>query len=198
MDSGLAGFAAIRNDERTFLLAGLDPYCRRWRRSLNIRQSSKKTRPSRRAPRRRGRTRRRSTIRWPTCSIPAIGQGRAGLGAQTGTRSPSPLVGEGGVGGREGKSQPSTSAKEEPSSLAHHLPTPTSISSPQRGGEEQASKLAQPPDNSWDRRADFANAHKARASVARGFRGSAAAGLCRQDSGAARRARSRSGAGLGN
>ncbi len=100
---------------------------------------------------------------------PAIGQGRAGLGAQTGTRSPSPLVGEGGVGGREGKSQPSTSAKEEPSSLAHHLPTPTSISSPQRGGEEQASKLAQPPDNSWDRRADFANAHKARASVARGF-----------------------------
>ncbi len=29
--------------------------------------------------------------------------------------------------------------------------------------------LQQPPDNSWDRRADFANAHKARASVARGF-----------------------------
>jgi excinuclease ABC subunit B len=29
--------------------------------------------------------------------------------------------------------------------------------------------LQQPPDNSWDRRADFANAHRARASVARGF-----------------------------
>jgi excinuclease ABC subunit B len=29
--------------------------------------------------------------------------------------------------------------------------------------------LKPPPDNSWDRRADFANAHKARASVARGF-----------------------------
>jgi excinuclease ABC subunit B len=29
--------------------------------------------------------------------------------------------------------------------------------------------LQQPPDNSWDRRADFAKAHRARASVARGF-----------------------------
>jgi excinuclease ABC subunit B len=29
--------------------------------------------------------------------------------------------------------------------------------------------LQQPPDNSWDRRADFANAHRARASVARSF-----------------------------
>jgi excinuclease ABC subunit B len=29
--------------------------------------------------------------------------------------------------------------------------------------------LQQPPDNSWDRRADFANAHRARSSVARGF-----------------------------
>jgi excinuclease ABC subunit B len=36
-------------------------------------------------------------------------------------------------------------------------------------GEQQPSKLAPPPDNSWDRRADFANAHTARASVARGF-----------------------------
>ena len=36
-------------------------------------------------------------------------------------------------------------------------------------GEQQPSKLAPPPDNSWDRRADFANAHRARASVARGF-----------------------------
>ena len=34
---------------------------------------------------------------------------------------------------------------------------------------EQTSKLAPPPDNSFDRRADFAKAHRARASVARGF-----------------------------
>ncbi|MFZ0425491.1 MAG: excinuclease ABC subunit UvrB, partial [Xanthobacteraceae bacterium] len=47
--------------------------------------------------------------------------------------------------------------------------TPTPIPSPQGGGEEQASGLQQPPNNSFDRRADFANAHRARASVARGF-----------------------------
>ena len=57
--------------------------------------------------------RRRSTIRWRTCSIP-----------------------------------PSARA---PRDWAHRR------------------DLQQPPDNSWDRRADFANAHKARASVARGF-----------------------------
>jgi DNA ligase-1 len=41
--------------------------------------------------------------------------------------SPSPLVGEGGVGGREGKSQASTTVS--------HLPTPTPNPSPQGGGE---------------------------------------------------------------
>jgi excinuclease ABC subunit B len=54
---------------------------------------------------------------------PAIGRGRAGLGAQTG-----------------------------------------SPASP-----EEKSGLKPPPDNSWDRRADFARAHRARASVAQGF-----------------------------
>src|SRR5271154_2144292 len=58
---------------------------------------------------------------------PAIGQGRAGLGAQTGSPSP------------------------------------------QEAGEAQASKLAPPPDNSWDRRSDFSNAHKARKSTQQGF-----------------------------
>src|SRR5215472_971793 len=53
---------------------------------------------------------------------PGIGQGRAGIGAQTGDTSP-----------------------------------------------QRASGLQPPPDNSWDRRADFAQAHRARASVARGF-----------------------------
>src|SRR5215831_8070927 len=55
---------------------------------------------------------------------PGIGQGRAGIGAQTGQ-----------------------SAKRT----------------------EERSGLQPPPDNSWDRRADFAQAHRARASVARGF-----------------------------
>src|SRR5215831_1382338 len=53
---------------------------------------------------------------------PGIGQGRAGIGAQTGETSPS-----------------------------------------------RKSGLQPPPYNSWDRRADFAQAHRARASVARGF-----------------------------
>ncbi|HEY1982524.1 MAG TPA: excinuclease ABC subunit UvrB [Xanthobacteraceae bacterium] len=82
---------------------------------------------------------------------PAIGQGRAGLGAQTGIeKAPSPLVGEGGV----------TSTHVTP------FPTPTPPS-PQGGG--RTTGLKPPPDNSWDRRADFAQAHRARASVAQGF-----------------------------
>ncbi len=50
--------------------------------------------------------------------------------------SPSPLVGEGGVGGREGKSLPLTAAS--------HLPTPTSNSSPQGGGEHAAASGQHP------------------------------------------------------
>ena len=49
--------------------------------------------------------------------------------------SPSPLVGEGGVGGREGKSQASTVVNEQSSPPSHHLPTPTPNPSPQGGGE---------------------------------------------------------------
>ncbi len=37
------------------------------------------------------------------------------------------------------------------------------------GAEQDASKLAPPPDNSWDRRADFANAHRARKSTQEAF-----------------------------
>ena len=55
------------------------------------------------------------------------------------------------------------------STNAHRLPTPTPIPSPQGGGGAASLGLQPPPDNSFDRRADFANAHRARASVARGF-----------------------------
>src|ERR1700719_2804830 len=54
---------------------------------------------------------------------PAIGHGRAGVGSQTG--SPSPLVGGGGVGDREGKSRAVRNAREQSSSSVHQLPTPT-------------------------------------------------------------------------
>ena len=49
--------------------------------------------------------------------------------------SPSPLMGEGGVGGREGKSQATTFVNEQSSPPSHHLPTPTPNPSPQGGGE---------------------------------------------------------------
>jgi DNA ligase-1 len=49
--------------------------------------------------------------------------------------SPSPLVGEGGVGDREGKSQASTVANEQSSPPSHRFPTPTPNPSPQGGGE---------------------------------------------------------------
>jgi DNA ligase 1 len=52
-------------------------------------------------------------------------------------RAPSPLVGEGGEGGREAVIK-SGRAYARQSSPAQHLATPTSISSPQGGGEEQA------------------------------------------------------------
>jgi excinuclease ABC subunit B len=119
---------------------------------------------------------------------PAIGQGRAGVGSQTGIEhqarresAPSPVVGKGG----EGNSPAVTHPQEHSSSPARHLPTPTPNPSPtsmhsgarergpvggeERAAESSASKLAQPSDNSFDRRADFAKAHRARASVARGF-----------------------------
>ncbi len=49
--------------------------------------------------------------------------------------SPSPPVGEGGVGDREVKSQASTVVNEQLSPPSHHLPTPTPNPSPQGGGE---------------------------------------------------------------
>ena len=78
---------------------------------------------------------------------PGIGQGRAGIGAQTGIQS-----------------------------NKHSIPAPAPNPSAQEEGERQLRDqqkprrgLQPPADNSWDRRADFAEAHRARASIARGF-----------------------------
>jgi excinuclease ABC subunit B len=99
---------------------------------------------------------------------PAIGRGRAGVGSQTGRSEeearrsipsrapvPSPLMREGQGGGSGGSAPASTPA--------HHLPTPTPNPSSQGGGEHQG--LQPPPDNSFDRRADFSAAHRARKST---------------------------------
>jgi excinuclease ABC subunit B len=86
---------------------------------------------------------------------PAIGQGRAGVGSQT------------GIDAKKGAPPSSTSAPSS-SSLARSLPTPTPNPSPQGGGGQNAG-LQPPSDNSFDRRADFANAHRARKSTQQAF-----------------------------
>ncbi|MGA8497470.1 MAG: hydantoinase/oxoprolinase family protein, partial [Xanthobacteraceae bacterium] len=80
----------------------------------------------------------RAHIRYAGTDTPLI--------VDAGTHSPSPLVGEGGVGGREGKSQASTHARR--------LSTPTPNPSPQGGGE---SKLVSPS----KMKSAFERAHKA-------------------------------------
>jgi len=98
---------------------------------------------------------------------PGIARGRAGIGAQTGAPLSSPQRGD--------ADRPSDSEGGPMRGIEPHgnspSPGPSGRPLPTGGrqSDDQASKLAPPPDNSWDRRADFANAHRARASVARGF-----------------------------
>jgi excinuclease ABC subunit B len=86
---------------------------------------------------------------------PAIGEGRAGVGSQTGidTERGRPLT----------SPQRGEVGHESDSESGRPLPTG-------QGQIENPGDRIQPPsDNSFDRRADFANAHRARASVARSF-----------------------------
>ena len=78
---------------------------------------------------------------------PGIGQGRAGIGAQTGIQS---------------NKQSTPAAAPNPSAHEEGERQLRDQQKPRRG-------LQPPADNSWDRRADFAEAHRARASIARGF-----------------------------
>src|SRR5437763_15640604 len=99
---------------------------------------------------------------------PGIGQGRAGIGAQTGQAvkradPPSP------PGGKEDRAERD---RVRESGSHSQPPSPGPAGRPLPTGErriDERSGLQPPPDNSWDRRADFAQAHRARASVARGF-----------------------------
>ncbi len=107
---------------------------------------------------------------------PAIGQGRAGVGSQTGitrderSASISPQRGEvdrhgGSEGGLERAAEPQRDPPS-PADATRRRPLPTG----ERQIDQPSEDRIQPaPDNSFDRRADFANAHRARASVARGF-----------------------------
>jgi excinuclease ABC subunit B len=98
---------------------------------------------------------------------PGIGQGRAGIGAQTGLRGKSTDLpsSRGGEADRAARDRMRVGAPGQ-------SPSPDPAGRPLPAGErriEEQSGLQPPPDNSWDRRADFAQAHRARASVARGF-----------------------------
>jgi excinuclease ABC subunit B len=94
---------------------------------------------------------------------PAIGQGRAGVGSQTGLDpSTSPQRGE------VDRAQRDRVRGIEPRDQSPS-PGPSGRPLPTRESRKEPSGLQPPPDNSFDRRADFANAHRARASVARGF-----------------------------
>jgi excinuclease ABC subunit B len=84
---------------------------------------------------------------------PAIGRGEAGIGSQTGLTP------------EEGKRAPSRG------DASHRIPAGPPRDIPSQTG------LQPPPDNSWDRRADFANAHRARASTVHGFEEKPQAGL---------------------
>ena len=80
---------------------------------------------------------------------PAIGHGRAGVGSQTGSPSPHPgragarpsasLSGEGGVGGREGKSRASTVAQSPSQTCVASRPPPLS---PPHKGEGKSKRRA--------------------------------------------------------
>ncbi len=114
-----------------------------WRRPDSAIRPSirRRTRPSRPAPRRRGRTCR--------ALDPSLG------GIAQSCHRPRPRWGR--FADRHGRKS---------------LPT---------RGRGTRSGLQPPPDNSWDRRADFANAHRARKSTQQGLGERAATGLCRQE-----------------
>ena len=118
---------------------------------------------------------------------PAIGQGRAGVGSQTGIE---PSRGKLPTSPRRGEDRGPTDAvvagknadanesvvrpqQDRVRGIEPHdqPPSPGPSGRPLPTGERlrEPGGLQPPPDNSFDRRADFANAHRARASVARGF-----------------------------
>jgi excinuclease ABC subunit B len=88
---------------------------------------------------------------------PAIGQGRAGMGSLTGIDSP----------------QAKTPASRREDGSASRDPSGPPIPTGERWSDKPTVPhkpgLQPPPDNSFDRRADFANAHRARKSTREGF-----------------------------
>ena len=151
----------------------------------------RRTRPSRRAPRRRGRTRRAR----PVAGRPAQSRPSARAALESGRRPvlPPPLWGRVGVGGREVTRHAETILRIGTAS-ARHLPTLTYKGQGHRGAGRRARVQACAAARQFLRspRRFRQCASGPRLGGARIWRG-AAAGLYGQDSGPARRTRSRSG-----
>jgi excinuclease ABC subunit B len=88
---------------------------------------------------------------------PAIGQGRAGVGSLT------------GIDARQAKAPTSPRENSRPSPDSLGQPSSTEERWSDKPAAPQKTGLQPPPDNSFDRRADFAKAHRARKSTREGF-----------------------------
>ena len=129
----------------------------------------KKTRPSRPAPRRRGRIFRRSTPRWRTLLNPAIGHGRAGRRfadrlSRTRPRARARSTCGGGRGGGSGGEVAASTLRKAPRRCVT-LPTPTPAPSPQGGGEAASVRLAAAVGQFIRPPRRFRQAHRARKST---------------------------------
>jgi excinuclease ABC subunit B len=104
---------------------------------------------------------------------PAIGQGRAGVGSQTGIEAQPVKTPASPQGGKADQTERDRVRGIE---AQGNPPSPDPSGRPVPTGERwnkkpvpQKAGLQPPPDNSFDRRADFANAHRARKSTQEGF-----------------------------
>ena len=184
MTSGLPRFAAVQNDERLSPPAD-STHIGSMAKGPKQRDPAKHSKKDPARPTRSKAARPDVPPLDPTLAEllnPAIGQGRAGVGSQTGLPLEardvtSPQQGE--VGRRSDNEDGRARGIEDPGGAPGDSPSPADaarrrpLAKRQRrqedAAEEQASRIAPPPDNSWDRRADFANAHRARKSTQAGL-----------------------------
>jgi excinuclease ABC subunit B len=159
MEFGLGAFAAIRNDKR--LSPPPDsPHIPPMAKRPQPRDPAKHSKKDPAKPTRAKAARPDVPALDPTLAEllnPAIGQGRAGVGSQT------------GIEPQQAKTPASQREDRPPSRDPLGRPIPTGERWSNKPVAPRKTGLQPPPDNSFDRRADFANAHRARKSTQEGF-----------------------------
>jgi excinuclease ABC subunit B len=102
---------------------------------------------------------------------PGIEKGTAGMGSGTGLKLSKPSLRGASQPVRPSRAGPMTGSASEPGiqkqALSKHLDSGSAPSA--RPGMTESTGLKPPPDNSFERRADFSAAHRARKSTAKGF-----------------------------